>query len=476
MVETWRPEPTLKNGVNSGKPTLSGKQKQTKMKKITIVSLVLLVGLNSFVKSQEKPSEVKYRRSSLHTMVIESDKFPKKEVVLNAFNTAPFPDKYNDHQIGEKSFNPANYSLTAEEKAIVYKPSKMGNLLGAAASAAEIKIDSVSKELPYRIQKYLTKEKIANKLVSKWFDRQVDGSFDGNLIADRGIFNASFLETKTAQSSSDGQGLLKAAGLELIDNTFVVINKFNFVANEPVAAVIRDIAKAEVAKSMAGKPQMLIDKANKGVDAVYEKTKEGYSIWATSYLYKLVWNDTVSNAFYTDLYMDKDHIEAKKKEAFDNSNLFRLEFVGDESASGLIIFSLKEKRTEDQIIELATIRIVDNVYAKLQKKYDVFKTRTPLYTGNPITAKIGLKEGLEGGEKFDVLEQNIDPKTGVATYKSIGTIKVDKNLIWDNTFDAGQNLVAEIAPEGTAAAPVIDRTTFSGGSKYYSGLLIKQIK
>ncbi len=409
----------------------------------------------------------------MHTMVIESDNFPKKDVVLRAFNESPFPDKYNDHTIGVKSFNPVNYTLSSEEKAVIYSPSKMGKML---ASATEIKIDSIGKELPYRIEKYLSKEKIANKLVAKWFNRQADGSFDWNLVADRGVFNASFLETKSAQASSDGVALLKTAGFELIGNTFVVINKFNFYPNEPVAALVRDAAKSELEKSMAGKPQMLIDKANKGIDAVYEKTKEGYSIFATAYLYKLVWNDSVSNIFFSDLYMEKGSLDPGKKEAFDKSDLFKLEFIGDESATGLITFSLKEKRTEDQVITLSTNRIIDNVYAKLQKKYDVFKTKTPLYTGYPITAKIGMKEGLEGGEKFEVLEQNIDPKTGVATYKSVGTIKVNKDLIWDNRFTDGNEPAAEPVAEGQESKPVIDRTTFDGGKKFYSGLLIKQLK
>ena len=438
-----------------------------------LFALALIIGTSSIIKSQDKPVDVKYRRSSLHTMIIETDKFPQKEIVLNAFNTAPFPDKYNNHQIEEKSFNPNKYPLTAEEKATIYKPSKIGKL---AAKAADVKIDSANKELPYRINKYLTKEKIANKLVAKWYNRQADGSFDYNLIADRGVFNASFLETKSAQSSSDGQSLLKTAGFELIGNTFVVINKFNFHENEPFVRAIRDEAKESIAKSMAGKPQMLIDKALKAVDAAYEKGKEGYTIFATSFLYKLVWNDTISNLFYTDLYMEKDKLDPKKKIAFDKSDLFRLEFVGDESASTLVTFSLKVKRTEQQTIELATVRIIDNVYAKLQKAYDVFKTKTPLYTGNPITAKIGTKEGLEGGEKFEVLEQNIDPKTGVATYKKVGKIKVDKKLVWDNTFNAGEAPVVEPATPGTLVTPPIDRTTFSGGKKFYSGMLIKQIK
>lgn len=218
------------------------------MKNFVLFSGVMMLSIGSFAQDQEKPMEVKYRRSSLHTMVVESDKFPNSEVVLKAFNEAPFPNKYNDHTIGEKSFNPAKYTLTEEEKAVIYAPSKGSKLAAAAMAAAEVSIDSVKKELPYRIEKYLKDEKIANKLVSKWFNRQPDGSFDFDLVSERGIFNASFLDTKTAESSSDGVALLKTAGLELINNTFVVVNRFNFYANEPVAAAIRDVAKAEVAR------------------------------------------------------------------------------------------------------------------------------------------------------------------------------------------------------------------------------------
>lgn len=437
--------------------------------------LVFLISLSytGFSQSKDQPTEIKYRRSSLHTMVLESDKFPQKEVVLAAFDNAPFPDKYNNHVIGSKSFNPANYALTAAEKSTLYKPSAAGTALSGASG---IIIDSVNKELPLRIQKYFDSEKIANKLISKWFNRQSDGSFDYNLVAERGVFNATFLENKAAQASSDGQAILKTAGFELIPNTFVIVNKFKFYPNEPVAAAIREASKIEMAKKMEGKPQVMIDQAYKGIDAVYEKTKEGYSIFAASYLYRLVWNDSIATIFFTDMYMEKGSIDPKKKEAFDKSNLFKLEFVGDENAAGLVTFSLKEKRTEAQVITLATTRIIDNVYAKLQKKYDVFKTKTPLFTGNPITAKIGLKEGLEEGDKFEVLEQNIDPKTGVSSYNNLGTIKVSKGMIWDNRYTDGLPEISETGEEVKANTNNLDRTTFDGGKKFYPGLLIRQIK
>jgi hypothetical protein len=112
---------------------------------------------------------------------------------------------------------------------------------------------------------------------------------------------------------------------------------------------------------------------------------------------------------------------------------FPLEFVGQEKATSLVTFSLKKgeaERTEDQIIELSTIRNIDKVFSKLQREYEVFKPLYQLSSVDPFSAKLGTKEGLEGGEKFEVLEI----KNG--QYNRIEVITVDKSKIWDNSFGA----------------------------------------
>jgi len=435
------------------------------MKKVLVLSLAFLC-IGNIMNAQtaaDVGKETKYRRSSLHLMLIESDNFPSKEIVTNAYNSNPFPDKYNDHSIAEKSFAPKNYALTAEEKPA---KSAAANLLGAVAQdASGGLVDVDASDMPLIIDKYIKQSKLANKLVAKWFNRQTDGSFDTKLIEERGIFDASYLEKKKADASSLGTSLLATAGFELIPNTFVVFTKMNYFSNEPVAAAVRLGAYALADKIDV---EFLRNQAYKVADKIYEKTKEGYSVWTTSYLYQLKWNDTISNDFYANQYFEKGSADAKKKAAFDDYN-YTLELVGDNKAVSLVTFSLKETRTEQQIIELATKRNIDKVFAKLQKKYEVFKTKTPLFTADPITAKIGLKEGLEAGDKFEVLENNIDPATGKSEYKKVGTIKVQKNMIWDNT--AG----AEAVP-ADPSIPVIDRTTFDGKSKnLYSGLLIRQL-
>ena len=153
-------------------------------------------------------------------------------------------------------------------------------------------------------------------------------------------------------------------------------------------------------------------------------------------------------------------------------------------ANLIFLMSLKKKRTDDELVATATNKATDAVIAKLQRDYEVFKTKIPLFSGDPLTAKIGLKEGLEAGDKFEVLEQVLDEKTGRTKYERKGKIKVIGDQIWDNRYNLGEEDLAEAdAPEVPAdgktpavAAPKVDKTFFKGGKKFYSGMLIRQIK
>lgn len=436
-----------------------------KNKLLLIFFAAIMLSNLSFAQLNKELSDVKYRRSSLHTILIESENFPQKEIVLNAYHNAEFPNKYNDHNIGEKSINPSNYLITDEDREIAgTKKSVFGKLGASLMSDLTAGIaDSTAADYPLIINKYFNDKKTANQIVGKWFDRQEDGSFGMNLISERGQYDATALKADEAKGSSRGSSLLSDAGEELIDKTFVVVSKLNYVSNEIVASVIYNAALAQAAKIENTYIQLAAEMV---AGRIYKKTSEGYSVWTTSYLYKLKWNDSIQAVFYKDLWMDKNIIDEAKKLAFDNSNLFELEFIGSEKSSSLVTFSLKEKRTEEQIIALSTVRNVDAVFAKLQKKYDVFKPKVPLLTGFPITAKIGLKEGLEAGDKFEVLEQTIDPDTGKTKYVRKGIIKVEKKLLWDNRYNAFDNAEQSIT---------LDRTTFSGGKDFYPGMLIRQI-
>lgn len=410
------------------------------MRNIILLFIAMYLSADALaqVDGNNKAIDVKYRRSSLHTILLESEKFPFKDTVIEAYYKAPFPDKYNDQTIDEKSLDPSLYG--------------------------DIRLKDV--DYPTVLNNYFTQNKVASKLVAKWFNRQPNGAFDMSLIADRGFYNASEMEASIAQKSVRGTAALADAGEELIGNTFVVVSKLNFVSNEAAAKVVQ-IGAYVAADQLSN--YLLTIAAKKAADIIYNKMKEGYSVWCTSYLFRLAWNEEIANTFYSDYWMDGKAVDPARRSKFNHSDLFKLEYVGSEKSTILITYSLTEKRSAEKYVSEATVRSVDAVYAKLQKKYDIFKTKTPLYTGYPITAKIGTKEGLEGGERFEVMEQQIDEQ-GRTKYVRKGIITVDKNQIWNNKFS-----LAEVNTESQQPA-TLDRTYFKGSGEYYPGMLIRQIK
>ncbi|MFM7684267.1 MAG: hypothetical protein ACKO7P_16235 [Bacteroidota bacterium] len=451
------------------------------MKKLiyTVLTVACFAGTTQTF-AQESGKDFKYRRSSLSMILIESDKFPNKDAVMSSWNNFPFPDKYNKHNIDLKSVNINNIKLSDKDlidagflkdtlKTVMQfakatsslKPVKYLN----AEQTIAVVMPTEKQEYQLKIDKVIRESKLANQLVASWFNRSKEGKFNMSMIQERGFYNASELEASVAQGQTKGLASLGDAGEELIRNTFITFTKLEFIENEPAAALIRDAAKTKISAEMAGKPQILIDKALQAADYTYEKTKEGYSLWSKTWLYRLNWNDSISAVFYNDLWSNPS--------AFDKSDLFSLEFVGVQYNQSLVTFKIGEKRTQEQLIDLALVRNIDNAFAELQKDNDVFKPKTPVLTTNPITAQIGKKEGLKGGEKFDVLEMTLNPKTGLTEYKKVGSVTADKKVIWDNRYNAGDKSETEqLNKEGNP----ITATPFKGSKKIQPGMLLIQVK
>jgi hypothetical protein len=90
-----------------------------------------------------------------------------------------------------------------------------------------------------------------------------------------------------------------------------------------------------------------------------------------------------------------------------------------------------------------------------------------LISTEPLTAYIGLKEGVSEDTKFEVLE-SIQKTDGSIEYKRVGIIQPIKNLIWDNRY---------MAAEENANNATLGYTTFKkvSGDDFYQGMLIREM-
>ena len=464
--------PMLKRGLTSFFCTLSFKNKSiTGMKNYSLLLIIFALScVYSSTQAQTANPGVataEYRRSSLQMLLLESDKFPKKEAVLGSYNNyleTKFPQKYNRHSVGKETFNvkitekdfvDAGFLKDTIKSPVAIMGLKKGPLknqvrwIGADSSKAMM-FPSSSDSNMVKIGKFMRESNIAKQLVAKWYNKSSEGICNYDLVMQRGMYGTGILGT-------NDQGLKDKLNkdLDIVANTFVVINKLNFVENEPVAKVllIAALLKAEEIKV----PQ-LKEKAIELAQAGYEKAKEGYTVWTTSYLYQLDWNADVFAKFKT-TFLDDSKIDLKT--AWDTTQMFKMKFIGESKASSIILFSLKEKRTLEQIIDMALNRNIDNVFANLQKDFVVFRPVTPIKSGEPMTSEIGLKDGLEAGQSYEVVELQPN-KEGVNVWTSVGSVSVDKKLpIWDNR--AGAEFEPVLGEDGmpiTTAA----YTNFKGGN------------
>ena len=386
------------------------------------LTFIITLFISVLIYGQQKKDFV---RSSLHMHLIDDFSFDNGDKVLNSYNKFKFPQNYNDHRIDLNKIKLSEYELTDEEKAASgKKKSLLGDAIGDAAKGAVegstgglVKVQDNSM-VKLQLNKYNTSNKMAHKIIKKWFNIEEDGSYNMATVTLRA------LQTKTMEmeaiADASGTGSIDQVN-SLINNTFVVYTRLFYVSNEIAAEVIRQIAYKQADKL----PSMLQSKARLAADKIYEKTSEGYSVWTTAWLYRLKWGQEEFDLFLTTIDQEKKKIDLEK---FAAAN-FELEFISQEKATSLVTFSLKKEdkgRTEQDVFDLSTIRNMDKVLVKLQKKNDVFKPIFPLRENFSLAA--GKKEGIEGGETFEVLE------TKNGKYKRIGTMKVDKKRVWDNTW------------------------------------------
>lgn len=481
------------------------------------LSALLAAGINAAVAREQNPPAAvpaadgqsqplpPYRRSSLYTLMLDNTGLIHADVIKATFEGAPLPDKFNNHNLECRYFDPRDYAVSAEElTAAGIDPRKVGssrftvgknsnqdlspqlekvfadnNISVEALVAAGIVTPKVSvgkklasrfsmgladiadtKDLPLRFEKFFAANHIARDIVAKWYNRQEDNTFNMQLIADRGSYDATELQAAIAARSVRGQSMLKDAGQELIANTFVLLMRFHYVDKAEVAQKTSSFV-SRVGKILGPYGQM----AGSLTNAVTTVAGKGYVVKTTAYLYKLNWNDTIQTEFESTCWDDPAR--------FDTTRLFSLEAIGSQTSWADVQSSVFSGKSKDQLIERATIRAIDAVISKLQKKYEVFRTKTPLISTDPaLTAQIGMKEGVQAGDRFEVLEQQLDPETGITTYKRKAVIKARKGMIWDNRYNAGE----ETAESKGKANEEPEITTFKGSGKgLYPGMLVRQI-
>lgn len=386
------------------------------------------------IQAQEE-SEMKYRRGSLYSMMVNHEGREFGDEIKDVFLKIPVPDKYNDHDLSVK---------------VVYTPGK--------------KLDKDHAE----IDEFIRNNGIASRMVGRWFNRDyMTGVCDVELVKERGLYNASELDKAVASKSQRGNALLEDAGEELIGNTFLIVNDIRYIDRSKGSGVWGGIMKGlGTAAAIYTGETSYIDLGFSTGNLI--ETYKGFKVNIDTYLYQLVWDEEIATKFYMDYYtasVDKEKVNAFNK----NRKMFRLKYIGSQHSDGSNTSFLGINLDEpQQMVRKACQRAIDENIASLQRNFEQFKIKTPLISVSPLKAYIGLKEGITGKSKFEVLEAEMT-KEGKMIYKRVGVIQPKENLIWDNRY---------MASEEQAYGSDFGFTTFRkvSGGDFYPGMLIREIK
>ena len=395
-------------------------------------------------------NDLSYRRNSLATLLVYHPEDEFGPEIYKAFDSLPIPDKYDDHTIAGYRIIDNSTIWGVQRKDSGYYKATYGHQL----TAAELQKNAQFTE------NLLNEKQLGKLMVAKWFGlsgNSVDSAtFNTELIQTRGQYNANDVDVALALQTTRGLASLSDAGEELLGQTFVLVNDITYVTAEQ---------EAQAAKVAMGVIGGLLDAFTGGSSGrqlaqtagAIADSFTGFKVKTHSYLYQLEWNDSIAAIFYQFHYTGKPD-PAKIQAFLDDKTTYRLKYVAHEYEFDKKSV-LKGKYSRTELVRTICARSMDkNIVV-----YKVLTNERGKVEG--YAAKIGMKEGIDEGSKFQVVQRIQDPETGKTKYKYVATVKAKKGSIWDNRYNA-------VLEEADGATLPYTTFTKTAGGEILPGMLL----
>lgn len=395
-----------------------------------------MIPCNIFAQSSSDKDH--YRRSSL-TLILLTHKDKKYASEMErVFRNFPLPARYNDHNI------------------------------------SDLRVISVrGKQSKKDIDRLVRSNYVAQKVVGRWFNRNpYSGRMNMDLIHERGGYGAFYDDYQRSQNNVRGTSMLRDEGIELLQSTFVLVCDMDYIDKKKGAAW-GAFGLALLSAGMQGMAQAQYNQAQKqyyqgnyqAAQNSYRNAQSwnagsnlsmagaavvadigGFRVKMNAYLYKLKWDDTMTQTMYRDYWTDYEtsysENQARKIKFDDAKYAFSLDFVGQyKTTSSKTI--LRSWSNEDEVILDVCERCVNKGMKELAKTFPIFRPRSPFYfDGGMVYSHIGSKEDVTTGKKYEIVQPYKD-KRGQIQYKRVGKAKAgypwnNRDVRFDQYFDNSQ--------------------------------------
>lgn len=375
------------------------------------LALIFTPGIGAQTSDKHYGENEDYRRSSLCLIMLTHQDTKYAQEMEEQFLQIPLPVKYNAHNTAERILSSSHQELKKDEVIAIVE-----------------------------------ERQIAKELVLKWLNYDpVTGNMNLDLVHRRGDQNATYADLQRALSTARGVEALGDEGLELIQNTFLLVCDMSYYDRSKTGGLLTGLGliAAGVMQGMANEERRKgnrkqADSWDLGTSAaltgaVVASDLGGFSVRIYAHLLRLKWNDDLTDKMFSEYWVDEDTPDDERRArrlALEQDNeSFGWEYVGTYTEkTGKTVF--KSANDMLAVIRQVCADTIDEGMETLAKKFPVFRPKTTFLCGNNlIYAYIGLKEGVNSDSKYEILEKK--KKNGEIVYKAIDEARPQE--IWDNS-------------------------------------------
>ncbi|MGE0019236.1 MAG: hypothetical protein AB7S72_06185 [Draconibacterium sp.] len=356
--------------------------------------LILLVAFPFLIKAQTAKNYVssEYDRNSLTFVGLDYNE-NLSEPVINVLAKQKAPDKFYDNSI------PENIIKTGVER---------DSALGFPVPATE-----------QQLVKWLNDYKVGQQILSVWFNRQPDGSFNVDKLKERGLFNANDNDFMVASASKRGESSLMDMGLELVNRSYVLV--FDYYGIMSMAQVYQ-----------------------KNETPVEKRNMNGFQGELQTFLIKFDFNELVAADFFQNYWTTPDDPAREAKAAAFEKAEFPFKFLKRQYTTAAAtqfnpgqVLAPKVQKTDTELMDNMVKKSIESILTTVENQDQNFRVKAMVSDVKPIRAKIGKKEGLKFDQRYFVMENRTNGR-GEITSKRVAVVKSMK-VVDNRKVTSGQS-------------------------------------
>lgn len=373
-------------------------------------------------KEKGKVVQSSYSRNALSAVVLDFEKDKYSADLKTAWDKLIINDKYDNNQVDLKSLK-ATFEM------------RLGNCAGGGAAASLMTKKDTSK--PTKMIASLNEQKMAHKIIRKWYNMKSDGAVSMDIIEQRGLYNATDASYNTAMDSKRKDAALKDAGIELVNNSYIVVIDFGNI-----------LTMEEYYDQMEANKKLL--NAVLKTNMKQKRPKTGYITDIKAYLYKVDFSSDKVNELYS-FWGDNNKVDVAKFEAMNLPLKFVAEVSfprvqGNEYKQGHILAPATPSTKEQLFVKLVNDGF-ESTGMMLTRKVEAFRVKSPVAEAKKsfifpnVKSKIGKKEGIRLDARFFAWEKV--EENGKIVSKRRGVVRASNDIIDNRTVTTGNTGVTK---------------------------------